>query len=234
MNDAVRHARPLRRGLYLITPDEADDDRLAARLAPLLRHAACVQYRNKAAPAGVRARQAARLQALCAASSVPLVVNDDVAAAVSSGAAGVHLGRDDGDVATARARLGAGAIVGVSCYDDPARARAAAADGADYVAFGAFFPSPSKPGAPRAGLRLLREAIAPGIARVAIGGITPENAATLVAAGADLVAVISGVFDAPDPAAAARDIAALFYTGHDHGGRDRGAHDRGPVRPPAA
>ena len=122
----------------------------------------------------------------------------------------MHLGEYDAAIDDARARLGAAAIIGVSCYDELARAQRAAAAGADYVAFGAFFDSPTKPNARRATPELLRQAGALGLPRVAIGGITPENAAIVVAAGADLIAVISGVFDAPDPAAAARACRSLF------------------------
>jgi thiamine-phosphate pyrophosphorylase len=205
-----RRRDPAPRGLYLVTPDEADCARLSARVAPLLPFAAWLQYRNKAADAALRSRQAAALQVLCAAAGVALIVNDDPALAAAAGAAGVHMGKGDGDIAAARVLLGADAIIGVSCYDDIERARAAAASGADYLAFGAFFPSPTKPGARHARPELLRQAAALGLPRVAIGGITPDNAPPLIAAGADLVAVISGVFDAPDPIAAARACRALF------------------------
>jgi thiamine-phosphate pyrophosphorylase len=199
-----------RHGLYLVTPEEADGERLLARVAPLLAEAACLQYRNKAADADLRLQQARALRALCAESGVPLIINDDVELAAAVDAHGVHLGEHDAAIGDARARLGATAIIGVSCYDDLARARHAAAAGADYLAFGAFFASPTKPHARRATPALLRQAAVLGLPRVAIGGITPENAAIVVAAGADLIAVISGVFDAPDPVAAARACRALF------------------------
>jgi thiamine-phosphate pyrophosphorylase len=191
MNPHRRQRDPSPRGLYLVTPDEADDGRLLARTAPVLPFATWLQYRNKAAGPAVRARQAAALQGRCAT-------------------AGVHLGEDDGDIAAARALLGTDAIIGVSCYDDAGRAHAAAAAGADYLAFGAFFPSSTKPGARHARPDLLRQTASLDLPRVAIGGITPDNAPALIAAGADLVAVISGVFDAPDPIAAARAYRALF------------------------
>lgn len=203
------HARRLR-GLYLITPDEPDTARLLTRVAPVLGEAALLQYRNKAADAPLREAQARALLLACRSAGVPLIVNDDVALAHAVDADGVHLGEDDGDARGARALLGPGRIVGVSCYDAISRARAAAHDGADYVAFGAFFPSATKPGARRATPSLLDPSAGLGIARVAIGGITPDNAPALVAAGADLVAVISGVFDAPDPVAAARAYRAAF------------------------
>ena len=152
----------------------------------------------------------ARLRETCADARVPFIVNDDARLARELAADGVHLGEHDGGIADARALLGEDAIIGVSCYDDLQRARDAAAAGADYLAFGAFFPSPTKPHARRAGLDLLRDGAAHGLPRVAIGGITPDNAGPLVAAGADLLAVISGVFDAPDPVAAARRCLSLF------------------------
>jgi thiamine-phosphate pyrophosphorylase len=210
MNPHRGRRDPSPRGLYLVTPDEADGERLLARVAPVLPFATWLQYRNKAAGPALRARQAAALQALCATAGVPLIVNDDPALAAAVGAAGAHLGEDDGDIAAARAQLGADAIIGVSCYDDAGRAHAAAAAGADYLAFGAFFPSPTKPGARHARRGLLRQAASLGLPRVAIGGITPDNAPALIAAGADLVAVVSSVFDAPDPIAAARAYRALF------------------------
>jgi thiamine-phosphate pyrophosphorylase len=196
--------RDWRRGLYLITPDEADTARLLARVEAVIGHAGLLQYRNKTASRATRLAQAKALQALCAGHGVPLIVNDDDALAREIDADGVHLGEDDGDARTARDRLGASAIIGVSCYDDLSRARAAAEAGASYIAFGAFFPSSTKPNARRAAPDLLRESATLGLPRVAIGGITPDNARCLVDAGADLLAVISGVFDAPDPAAAAR------------------------------
>jgi thiamine-phosphate pyrophosphorylase len=126
------------------------------------------------------------------------------------GAAGVHVGEHDASLAAARAALGPDAIVGVSCYDDATRAAMLAAAGADYLAFGSFFPSPTKPHARRASTDLLSTAARHGLPRVAIGGITADNAGPLVAAGADLLAVISAVFDAPDPARAVRDFDHLF------------------------
>jgi thiamine-phosphate pyrophosphorylase len=196
-----------RRGLYLVTPESLPDPALLARLLP---HAACLQYRSKQAPADARLSQAAALRASCSEAGVAFIVNDDVELAAAIGADGVHLGEHDADLASARAKLGPDAILGSSCYDELARAEAAVRVGADYVAFGAFFPSPTKPNARRATPQLLRDAARFGLPRVAIGGITPDNAAPLVAAGADLIAVISGVFAAPDPVAAARACAALF------------------------
>jgi thiamine-phosphate pyrophosphorylase len=200
-----------RRGLYAITPDEADTHRLLARVETVLRAgAALLQYRNKSASEDLRTEQALALQPLCRSFEVPLIINDDWALAAAIGAAGVHLGEDDGEVALARHELGTEAIVGASCYDNLGLARQAVFAGASYVAFGAFFPSPTKPNARRASLELLQEAAALGVPRVVIGGITPDNARPLVEAGVDLIAVISGVFDAPDPAAATRAYVSCF------------------------
>lgn len=196
--------RPAPRGLYLLTPDEIDTARLLARVTAVLPHATWLQYRNKAADAALRATQVAVLLPACRAAGVPLIINDDVGLALACGADGVHLGEHDGALRTARERLAPGVILGASCYDDLQLARDARDAGASYVAFGAFHPSSTKPGARHASPDLLRVSAALGLPRVAIGGITPENAPALVAAGADLVAVISGVFDAPDPVSAAR------------------------------
>jgi len=200
-----------RRGLYAITPDDPDTGRLLARVEAVLQAgAAWLQYRNKTASDDLRAEQALALQPLCHTYGVPLIINDDWALAAAIGAAGAHLGEDDGELALARHELGGDALLGASCYDDLRLARQAVVAGANYVAFGAFFPSPTKPNARRATLELLRDSAALGVPRVAIGGITPDNARPLVAAGADLLAVISGVFDAPDPAAAVRAYLSCF------------------------
>lgn len=198
-------------GLYAITPDDADTSRLVARVSVVLEAGATwLQYRNKAADDALRERQARALQPVCAAHGVPLIINDDWRLALHLGADGVHLGEDDGDVAWARTQLGANAIIGTSCYSDLERARAGVAAGASYVAFGAFYPSSTKPGARRASFAVLSDAAALGVPRVAIGGITPDNAAPLVQAGADLVAAIGGVFETADPAAAVRAYRRCF------------------------
>jgi thiamine-phosphate pyrophosphorylase len=208
------------RGLYAVTPEIADTQRLADRVSACLEGGArLVQYRAKALAPQHALEQARRLVALCAAHGVPLIVNDSVELARAAGAAGVHLGRDDEAVRAARAAL-PGAIIGVSCYDDPERARAAAQAGADYVAIGSVFASATKPRARRAPLALIaraREASALPVA--AIGGITPANAPEAVAAGADMLAVISALFDATDTAQVARAFANLYdeprQDGHD-------------------
>ncbi|HEY0659814.1 MAG TPA: thiamine phosphate synthase [Lysobacter sp.] len=202
---------PAPTGLYAITPDESDTRRLLARVeAVLAAGATWLQYRNKRASDDLRVEQALALQPLCRAHGVPLIINDDWALAAAIGADGAHMGADDGELAIARDALGADAILGASCYDDPKLSRRAVFAGASYVAFGAFHPSPTKPDARCASPELLRNAATLGVPRVAIGGITPDNARPLIAAGADLVAVISGVFDAPDPAAAVRAYLSCF------------------------
>ncbi len=201
------------RGLYAIT----DSGLLPAdRLVDAVGHAIAggarlIQYRDKSDNPHLRRAQAIALQTLCEPHEVPLIINDDVALAAECGAAGVHLGSDDTGLAEARARLGPAAIIGVSCYNDLALARAAAAAGADYVAFGRFFPSTTKPGAMPADPALLATARRElSLPICAIGGITAANAAPLLAAGADLLAVIHGVFGQPDVRAAAARFDELF------------------------
>jgi len=199
-------------GLYAVTPDRSDTEALVLQVEAAVRGGArLVQYRNKTAPPMLQRQQAQRLATLCADLGASLIVNDSVDIAAESGAGGVHLGRDDGDVGAARRRLGGGKCVGVSCYDEIGRARAAVAQGADYIAFGSFFPSPTKPRAVRATLELLRQAKREfAIPVVAIGGIDADNAGALIEAGADSVAVVSALFDAADIESAARRISALF------------------------
>ncbi len=199
-------------GLYAVTPDEADTGLLVAQVrACLAGGARLLQYRNKTAGSALRLEQARALRTLCSERGVPLIVNDDLELALAVDADGVHLGRDDGSPAAARARLGPGKLLGVSCYGEIARAVRAVADGADHVAFGGFFASTVKPGARRVPFDLLRAAKAQlTVPIVAIGGITPGNAGDLLAAGADSLAVITALFRAPDIAAAARQFKALF------------------------
>ena len=192
-----------RRGVYLITPDVDDTRRLLALCEDLLTQpVALFQYRNKSASAGLKHRQASALLESCRKAGVPLLINDDWRLAAEIGADGVHLGRLDDEPAAVRDALGSQALIGVSCYNELARARDAAALDVDYLAFGAVFPSPTKPMAAPVPLHLFTEARTLGKATVAIGGITPDNSAQLRDAGADFIAVISGVFDAPDPSAA--------------------------------
>ncbi|MGH8123859.1 MAG: thiamine phosphate synthase [Rudaea sp.] len=203
------HERMPRQGLYAIT-DGPRPDLPQAVEAALRGGAALLQYRDKTNAHARRIAETRALRALCTRYRVPLIVNDDVELAFAVGADGVHLGERDGNLAAARARLGARTIVGVSCYDSIERARQLAADGADYLAFGAFYPSPTKPDAKRATVELLREASSFGLPLVAIGGITADNGQPLLDAGADFLAAISGVFTVPDPFLAARRYSVLF------------------------
>lgn len=198
-------------GLYAITPDIRDTADLVARVSVVLATGITwLQYRNKTADPALRREQSQALLPLCRMQHVPLIINDDWRLAAELGADGVHLGEDDGEIRQARTALGPTAIIGASCYNRLDLAQAATRAGASYIAFGAFFPSSTKPHARRASLDLLSDSAYLGLPRVAIGGITPQNAAPLVAAGADLVAAIDGVFAAPDPAAAVRAYRACF------------------------
>lgn len=209
----MQDRRALPRGLYAIT-DRAliPTGSLVERVGAAIRGGAVmIQYREKRLGPDARRREAQALVELCRRRRVPLIINDDAGLAAAVGAAGVHLGAEDAGVKQARSVLGPAAIIGVSCYNRLERAHQAVAAGADYVAFGRFFPSASKPGALPAAPSLLAQArreIALPI--VAIGGITPENGAELVKAGADLLAVIHGVFGQTDVEAAAQRYRALF------------------------
>ena len=197
------------RGLYAVTPELADSELLLRLVAQALEGGiAMLQYRNKDRQ---NLQEARALAALCRRAGTPFIVNDHLELALECGADGVHLGRDDGDAASARMKL-KGKLLGVSCYDSLAAARAAVAAGADYVAFGSVFVSPTKPAAVRAPLSLFADARALGVPLVAIGGITLENAPPLLKAGADALAVISDLFDAPDIAGRARAYGKLFQT----------------------
>jgi len=199
-------------GLYALTPDLSDTGALTECVgAALAGGAQAIQYRNKTAAPELRLRQARALRALCAGRGATFIINDDIDLARAVDADGVHLGRDDEAIAAARGRLRATALIGASCYDSLERAEAAVAAGADYIAFGSFFPSSTKPQAVRAELSLLSAAKARwSVPVVAIGGISVDNAGVLVDAGADAVAVISALFGAADVAAAARSFVALF------------------------
>lgn len=199
-------------GLYAVTPDEPDTAILVGLVGAAIEGGATiVQYRNKAAAPALRREQATALLRVCRDKGAALVVNDHVDLALEIDADGVHVGREDGDVAPARARIGKGRILGVSCYNDVALALRARDGGANYVAFGGFFPSTTKPGTARSPLSLLAEAKrATRLPVVAIGGITLDNAPQLIEAGADAVAVISSLFSGKDVRTTARRFAALF------------------------
>jgi thiamine-phosphate pyrophosphorylase len=209
---ARRRARVLRlAGLYAVTPDLESAEDLAARAAAALSGgAAAIQYRNKAADPALRRTQARSLARVQAIRGGLFIVNDDAALAAEVCADGVHIGSDDLSIDVARDIVGPDRIIGVSCYNDFALAEAAVAAGADYVAFGSFFPSSVKPDARRADVALLEQARALRVPVVAIGGITAANAPLLVRAGATALAVITAVFEAPDVEAAARAIANVF------------------------
>ncbi|HZR01857.1 MAG TPA: thiamine phosphate synthase [Burkholderiales bacterium] len=199
-------------GLYAITPDTWDTERLVQQVASVLAGgASIVQYRHKGGHAALRRAQAAALVEECRARGALFLVNDDVELALEVGADGVHLGRQDMAVMEARQRLGVNAVIGASCYNELWRGDRAAAAGADYLAFGSFFPSSTKPHAQRATFDILSEARRRWhLPLVAIGGITVTNAGSLIECGADALAVISALFDADDAQAAAREFTQLF------------------------
>lgn len=213
MTAAPDHRLSPIRGAYLI----ADRQHLSAEeLEPTVRAALdgglrLVQYRDKSGDRDRRLAEARALAELCHRYEAYLLVNDDPELARDAGADGVHLGRNDPDVAETRKILGEEALVGVSCYNELERAAAAEDQGADYVAFGAFYPSPTKPEAVRAPRSLLQRARARiRIPIVAVGGITPENAGPLALAGADAAAVSSGLLDREDLTEAARQLNNLM------------------------
>jgi thiamine-phosphate pyrophosphorylase len=189
------------RGLYAITPDGPGLlDKVHRALEGGI---ALLQYRRKE---NATLDEAKALLALSRRYGVPFIVNDDVELALELGADGVHLGRDDGDLAAARKKMKA-KLLGASCYDRLDLAHAAVAEGADYVAFGSVFSSPTKPAAVRAPLSLFTNLQIP---LCAIGGITLDNTPQVIAAGASMVAVISDLFDAPDIAGRAAAYRKLF------------------------
>jgi thiamine-phosphate pyrophosphorylase len=204
-------------GLYAITPDWSDTKRLI-KVTEAILDAGCrvLQYRNKQTSDCHRQEQAVALRGLTGKYSARLIINDDVDLALFCDADGVHLGEDDGQLAAARARLdasGPAKILGASCYQSLPVALAAARAGADYFAFGSFFASPTKPQAKRADPALIAAAKSEtGLPVCAIGGITLDNAESLIAAGADLLAVITALYDAPDPYQAALNFTQLFKT----------------------
>jgi len=201
------------RGLYAITDSILiPPERLAQTVeAAILGGAVLIQYRDKMASWKERLERAAMLVKICHRHGVPLIVNDDPKLTLETGADGVHLGRDDGPYEEARELLGPEAVIGISCYNVLDNALAAQAMGADYAAFGRFFPSKTKPQAVEVTPSLLREARHRlKVPIVAIGGISPENGGKLIEAGADFLAVIGGVFGQADVRQAAARYARLF------------------------
>lgn len=215
MSKALRNLphKPRLRGLYAITDSALiESGQLVQCVEQALRgRATLIQYRDKDTDIVRREQEARALLKLCRAYQVPLIVNDDIRLAKIIGADGVHLGRDDVTPAEAREILGAEAIIGVSCYNSLELAFEAAATGADYVAFGSFFSSHTKPEAVKADLALLRQARAQlSVPIAAIGGITIGQGAGLIEAGADLLAVVHGLFAEADIFTAAQQYARLF------------------------
>jgi thiamine-phosphate pyrophosphorylase len=200
-------------GLYVITDTALiPDEQFSECVAAVLRGGArIVQYRDKRDLPALRLELAKEMVRLCREHGAVSIVNDDIELAAQVGADGVHIGKDDAALSHVRERLGQGAIIGVSCYNRLDLALEAEQQGADYVAFGAFFPSRTKPNAVPASLDLLREAkVKLSIPVCAIGGINSQNASPLIAAGADMTAVISDVFAAPNIEASAQRLSSLF------------------------
>lgn len=205
-------ARHWVRGVYAVTPDLPDTQELLGLTEAALKGGIrIVQYRNKVAPRTEMLAQARALKEVCAAHDAALIINDHLDLALAVDANGIHLGREDGSAADARRALGPEKIIGISCYDSLENGRVAERAGADYVAFGSFFPSRVKPGAVRASIELIQKAKEElSVPIVAIGGITADNAPELVRAGTDAIAVISALFGAEDVTAAARRLNASF------------------------
>ncbi len=200
------------KGLYAITPDEADTDLLLTKVALALQGGVSVlQYRNKSANHKLKTQQARAILPLCRQFKVPLIINDSVKLCLTLDAEGVHIGADDGNLAEVRARIGKDKLLGASCYNRLDLALAAQQAGVDYVAFGACFASSTKPNAPVADLSLFELAKAQlSIPTVAIGGITLANAPQVIAAGASSVAVINAIFNADDVKLSAQQFTQLF------------------------
>lgn len=208
---------PVPRGLYAITSDALADDAgrlIAAVESSVAAGAAIVQLRAKRVAPSSREQLAGSLVEVCRARGVPLIVNDDVDLALRVGADGVHLGREDGRLVDARARLGTGRIIGITCNNDAHRAFEAAGQGADYIALGRFFPSRSKPDAPQAQPGLLETVRAATRTPICvIGGLRPDNIGPLRDAGADLFAAIDAIFGDADVAAATRRFVRALEAG---------------------
>lgn len=203
----------LGQGLYVITDENHSDFSTMLRKTEktLASGAKFLQYRSKQTNAEILLKEARQLQKICHKYHVPLIINNNVALATQIHADGVHLGKTDMSVTTARKKLGENATIGCSCYNDLDRARRAVARGADYIAFGAFFKSPNKPLATRAELSIIQQAKREfSLPVVAIGGITPENGLALIDAGADILAVISGIYAADNSSARVAEYLQLF------------------------
>lgn len=199
-------------GLYLVTPDCDDTALLCTQVSQALQGGvSLVQYRHKTASDALRLEQATALLSICRQAHIPLLINDHVALAAELDADGVHVGQHDSAVTAARAMLGSHKIIGASCYNRFELAEQAQAAGADYVAFGACYPSSTKPNAPRATAVLFTQAKQSlSVPIVGIGGITLDNARPLVEAGADALAVITDIFQAADIAARCLQYQPIF------------------------
>lgn len=204
--------KPAINGLYAITPDESNTFELLGNVRLALQGGARVlQYRNKSASEELKIQQALALRQLVSEFDCAYLINDDARLAEQVDADGVHLGGEDGSVAAARALLGKNKIIGMSCYNRVSLAHEAVEQGADYIAFGAFFPSGVKPDAVKAEVKMLQAARNElSLPIVAIGGITQQNGATLIGAGADSLAVISALWNAPDIKTSAQEFSKLF------------------------
>ncbi|MEY3743013.1 MAG: hypothetical protein RLZZ541_68 [Pseudomonadota bacterium] len=200
------------RGLYAVTPDEADTDLLLAKVEAALQGGiSMLQYRNKLADPKLQTQQARAILPLCRQYQVPFIINDSVKLCLTLDADGVHIGAEDGNLKEIRTRIGKYKILGASCYDRFDLALAAQQAGADYVAFGACFASSTKPNAPVANLSLFDQARTQlTIPAVAIGGITLTNAPQVIAAGADSLAVINAIFNATDVKSSTEQFTQLF------------------------
>lgn len=199
-------------GLYAVTPDLANTEQLCSMVqAAITGGASVVQYRNKTADAKLRIAQAQALLEICRDSQIPLIINDHVKLCLALDADGIHIGATDGDLAAVRERIGADKILGASCYNRMDLALHAQEQGVDYVAFGACFNSDTKPNAPKAELSLFTQAQTNiKVPVVGIGGITLDNAPSLIAAGADSIAVINALWNTPDIAETAQKFSNLF------------------------
>lgn len=212
---------PAAQGLYVITPDTLDAvEVVSVQVAKAIRGGAVmVQYRDKLHRGTELTKRIEKARGACKLAGIPFILNDDPLLAKLSDADGVHIGEHDTSIEEARRVLGKTKIIGVSCYDSLALADNAQSMGANYVAFGSFFPSRTKPRARRASIALLQQAkLRLSIPIVAIGGIKPTNAMALIGAGADMVAVVDGVFGQADPERAARSYSRLFQA-HKHAER---------------
>ncbi len=205
----VKSSPSLISGLYAITPDSPDTDLLCKMVeASILGGASLVQYRNKSADSRLRIQQSRALLDICRQHKVPLIINDHVKLCMTLDADGVHIGATDGDIAATKARIG-DKILGASCYNQLDLAKKASAAGADYVAFGACFSSGTKPHAVHADLSLFQADL--GIPKVAIGGITLDNAGQVIAAGADAIAVINALYVGGETKSQAQKFKQFFH-----------------------